>query len=182
MNSIAKEKKPIFLTGFSGSGKSSIGQSLAFKLNRNFFDLDKEVELLSGKVISKLIEEDGESFFRDLESQIINSLSLTTNSIIALGGGSLIRKSNVDLIKRVGYLIYLHSDINNIINNLRVDNQVRPLIRDLNKDEIEKLFEQRKEGYLKADLCFYIKDQTVREAADNLSQRLMTWQKKQNLI
>lgn len=168
-----REKAPIYLTGFSGTGKSTLGQAIAFQMNRSFFDLDKEIELLSGLTVARFIQEKGESAFRDFEEQILFSLSMTESSVIALGGGAIIRPNSLAKIKRLGCLIYLSSSIERIKNNLSNQKIDRPLIK--RTDDIELLFKEREPNYLKADIILEMTSQSIKEASDQLIERYSAW-------
>ncbi len=169
---------PIYLTGFSGTGKSTTGQALAFGLNRKFFDLDKEIELLSGLTIAQYIEKYGESKFRDFESQILISLTHTESSVIALGGGALMRESNLERVKSSGCLVYLSSTLDRIKQNLVRQSIERPMvIRPLIKstDELELLFNAREPSYLKAHIILKLEAQSVKEISDQIVERHAAW-------
>ena len=79
----------ITLCGMMGSGKSSIGRILANKLNYNFIDIDKIIEIEAKKTIKKIFEEDGEDYFRDLEEKITINILELKETIVALGGGAI---------------------------------------------------------------------------------------------
>src|SRR5210317_861691 len=85
-------KLNISLCGMMGSGKSSIGKILANKLDYNFIDTDKMIEIKAGKTIKKIFEEDGEEYFRDLEDKITINILERKETIISLGGGTIINK------------------------------------------------------------------------------------------
>ena len=90
----------ITLCGMMGSGKSAVGKILANKLNYNFIDVDKMIEIDAGKTIKKIFEEDGEQYFRDLEEKkTINILELK-ETIVSLGGGAIINKNIRGSIKK----------------------------------------------------------------------------------
>jgi shikimate kinase len=172
---VPKESVPIFLTGFSGTGKSTIGQALAFQLGRRFFDLDQEIELLSGKTIAGYIETFGEEKFRDLEEQILRPLCLTQKSVIALGGGALLRERNLRLIKASGCLIYLSSSLERLSENLKGKTHNRPLLKSGFLEDIAELFETREANYLRSDIIVELEDQSVREAANEIGEQYQQW-------
>lgn len=89
------------------SGKSTIGPILANTIGWNFIDLDKEIESRENKKISLMFEQDGEEYFRKIETEVLRELSINKKTIIALGGGTLISAANRKIIKKSGKLISL---------------------------------------------------------------------------
>lgn len=149
----------IYLTGFMGSGKSTIGPILANTLGWNFFDLDTEIEKKEGNSISRIFEEKGEDYFRRLESEMLSELSSKENSIIALGGGAITFEANLEVLKKTGKTIYLRISPESAYYRLR-HKRDRPVLMkngnmNLGKDEfinkISLLINERKEFYEKAD-------------------------------
>lgn len=177
---VKRENAPIILTGFSGAGKSTIGQSLAFKLKRKFFDLDKEIELLSGMNVENFFETRGEAEFRRLESQILNSLLMTERSVIALGGGALLDTKNVTKVLEHGFLIYLKKDLNLCLKNIE-KSQVRPLLLNLKEEQVVEIFEERKSGYEKAHLQVSLGNETPIESVDKILEGYKSWRRDSTL-
>lgn len=101
------ETRNIVLTGMPGSGKSTTGALLAGKLARPFYNLDAEAVRRAGMPIAEIFRTRGEPFFRDLESEIIREFSAGSGKVIATGGGSVLRKENVDALKRNGIVVFL---------------------------------------------------------------------------
>ena len=145
-------KLNISLCGMMGSGKSSIGKILANKLDYNFIDIDKMIEINAKKTIKKIFEEDGEEYFRDLEEKITINILKNKNTIVSLGGGAIINKKIRDSIKKNSYNIYLNVDVDILTKRLR-NSKNRPLIYNKNlKKELINLISIREKFYLKADL------------------------------
>ena len=114
------KKKNICIMGLMGSGKSIIGKELSKYLNLKFYDTDKEIELKTKKKISTIFDEDGESYFRDIEENICIELLDKKNCIISLGGGSIINKKIRKKIKLNSYSIYLQVKLNNLLMRLEL--------------------------------------------------------------
>ena len=145
-------KLNISLCGMMGSGKSAIGKILANKLDYNFIDVDKMIEIDAKKTIKKIFEEDGEEYFRDLEEKLTINILRHKKTIISLGGGAIINKKIRNSIKKNSYNIYLNVDIDILIKRLQ-NSKTRPLIYKKNlKKELINLINIREKFYRKADL------------------------------
>ena len=142
----------IALCGMMGSGKSAIGKILANKLDYNFIDVDKMIEIDAKKTIKKIFEEDGEEYFRDLEEKITINILRQKKTIVSLGGGAIINKKIRNSIKKNSYNIYLNVDLDILIKRLK-NSKTRPLIYKKNlKKELINLINIREKFYREADL------------------------------
>ena len=138
----------IFLTGFSGSGKTTIGKKLAEKLNRNFVDIDKIIENQNNKTVAEIFEINGEKYFRSQESLILEKICKEKNQIISLGGGAIQNpKNQVKTSSSEGFVVYIFSDLETSLS--RIDINSRPILSERNSNEIKQLFEKRKSKYFK---------------------------------
>ena len=145
-------KLNISLCGMMGSGKSVIGKTLANKLNYNFIDVDKMIEIDAKKTIKTIFEEDGEEYFRQLEEKITINILENKETVISLGGGAIVNQSIRNSIKKNSYNIYLNVDVDILIYRLQ-NSKTRPLIYKKNlKKELNNLISIREKFYLKADL------------------------------
>ncbi|MBO5408092.1 MAG: shikimate dehydrogenase [Clostridia bacterium] len=108
-HSVLSKKENIVLTGMPGSGKSTVGKLLNID-GFTFVDTDAEIEKRCGTSIKELILEKGESYFRDLETQVIREVSSQNGCIISTGGGAILRKENVNCLKRNGKLYFIDAD------------------------------------------------------------------------
>lgn len=135
--------KPIYLLGFMGSGKTSIGKKLANKLNLDFFDLDQFIETKSQKTITELFTEKGEKAFRTIENENLVELSSKKDCVISLGGGTPCFGINMEIIKHTGTSIYLKLEEAILVGRLRLKRAKRPLIANLNDEEISILVHKR---------------------------------------
>ncbi len=117
-------KTNIVLIGLMGCGKTTIGRKLSHLLNTSFIDVDDDIEQHYGSI--KNLFEKGEEYFRDLESQRVESLSMRENTVIATGGGVVLRPSNMDALKKNGIVFYLKRSLDEIIETLDPSN--RPLL------------------------------------------------------
>lgn len=134
----------IFLIGMPGSGKSTIGKRLAEKLRMPFIDLDTEIEKREGKPVKDIFTENGEAYFRELESETLNDFALSGQTfVMATGGGAPCFHGGIDIINAHGISIFLDVPIEEIIS--RIENQKdRPLLLSTSKVELtEKLITTR---------------------------------------
>lgn len=160
-----------------GAGKSSVGKILAEKLGRDFYDTDKLVEESTGKSISKIFESEGEDYFRDQEEEIIKKITAELNkAVVALGGGTILRPNNWELITRSGVIVYLQWKFNSLLNRLANDDS-RPLAAKIPREpyqtEFLKLFELRKPIYAQADFIIDCSDDlTETQVADEIVNEL----------
>ena len=101
------EKQNVVLVGMPGCGKSTVGNVLAQQLHRDFIDTDEEIVRRDGRAISDIINTDGEATFRQLESEIIRTCSARQGCVIATGGGAILNRENVDLLRENGRIYFL---------------------------------------------------------------------------
>jgi shikimate kinase len=104
----------IVLIGFRGAGKTALAKILSEKLNMQLFSIDKMIEEKEGKRIREIVAEKGWQYFRELESQIIEQLADVDNSIIDTGGGVVENPTNIDNLKKNGYIIYVQASLKDI--------------------------------------------------------------------
>lgn len=143
----------IFLTGMPGSGKSTCGKLLAEQLNFPFFDLDVEIETREGKTITSIFEQDGETYFRQVESDVLKSTVEDNEKIIlSTGGGTPCFMDNLEFMKRNGNMIFLDIPLETLVERLK-EKDDRPLLKTEKelKDRLEELYDKRIAVYRKAD-------------------------------
>ena len=148
-----KIKKNIYLVGFMAAGKSTVGEIVAEKLHRNFYDTDEIVESRAGQTVTQVFKVRGEAGFRDLESEAIKSVANEGDAVIALGGGALLRPANRRIIRASGISIYLRWEIGSLLDRL-MNGKGRPLVDNQpqgTRENILKLYESRVGLYNRAD-------------------------------
>jgi shikimate kinase len=159
--------KAIFLTGFMGAGKTSVGRQLAERLAIPVVDTDQLIEQKIGKSINEIFAEEGEAAFRKYEREILKTLQLE-NVIITTGGGMVIQKENRDLMKENGVVIYLHCEPEEILRRLASD-ETRPLLKQQNKQEqIKRLWAERLPYYQEAHFLINTTNKTITEIVDDI--------------
>jgi shikimate kinase len=165
--------KNICLTGFMGSGKSTVGKILADKLGFTFIDLDRVIELTEGKKIKDIFRFRGEKYFRDLETKVTGKIYKNKNCVFACGGGIVKRKNNMDIIKSNSVNIYLNISTSNAIDRLK-NVKDRPLIEVENRnDTIAKMIKKRDKLYRKyADIIINNSQKEPLQAANEIITRL----------
>ena len=108
-------KENLVLIGMPGSGKTTVGTQLAEAMGRPFLDTDVLIGETYGKAPAQIITEQGEQAFRDMESQIIRDVSAHTGCVIATGGGAVLRRENIDLLRRNGRIIFLDRPVSQLL-------------------------------------------------------------------
>ncbi len=167
----------IALIGYRGTGKSTVAQQLALRLAWDWVDADVEVELRAGKSIAAIFADDGEEAFRDLESAAVAEVCERRRTVIALGGGAVLRPANRDAIGRCGAVAWLTASIDAIVRRQAEDPlhvQRRPnLTKTGGRTEVEQLLTQREPFYRAcATLEVDTDDKTPAEVADEIVARL----------
>ena len=145
-------KKNICLIGLMGAGKSVIGKLLAKELRMRYYDSDKLIEKKLNKSINQIFSDHGESYFRNIEEDIVLSLLDKKNCVISLGGGSILSDLTRKAIFINSFSIYLNVDIEILYERLKKSKK-RPLINNKNiKEKLIHLAQDRNKYYRKANL------------------------------
>ena len=172
MTSSYRPLLPIALVGFMGAGKSTLGRRLASTLQLPFWDLDEEVERGSGKTIPELFRGDGEESFRRLESDLLEVLLQKGPAVIALGGGVLGRRENLEAVLRHSHLIYLRLPWPRLSAELDRLRGGRPMLQERSPLEVRELFEQREPFYLQAHLTVDIRHDSIEADLERIANAL----------
>lgn len=137
----------LVLTGFMGTGKTSVGQEVARRMGREFVDMDEVIARRAGKSIPAIFAEDGEAAFRQIEAELCRELAQRSGLVIATGGGALVPQENRHRMEESGLVICLRCSPEEILRRLeRADD--RPLLNVADRrEEVERLLEQRREAY-----------------------------------
>jgi len=139
----------LILTGFMGTGKTSVGREVAKRLDRPFVDMDTEIEARAGKSILRIFAEDGEAAFRQMEAALGEALSQQTGLVIATGGGVLVDPSTRARMMTSGPVVCLTCDPSEILRRTSLaSNPTRPLLAVADPQaEIGRLLATRHEAY-----------------------------------
>ena len=144
-------KTNIALIGFMGTGKTTVGQLLAKKLDREFIELDSLIEQKAGKTIPEIFQQDGEIAFRELEIEATEEVAKREKAVIACGGGIVLNKINIDRLKQRARIVYLTASPRVILKRVASEAGQRPLLEADNPAlTINELLKFRKPFYERA--------------------------------
>ncbi len=146
----------IYLIGYMGSGKSTVGKGLAKNLGLIFIDMDDFIEQRNMRTIPKIFAEDGEDGFRKIERKALLELSEFENVVIGTGGGAPCFFDNMEIIKKSGKSVYLKGTPRILAERLKNSKVERPLIKGKNEEElitfIDETLAKREKWYKQADV------------------------------
>jgi shikimate kinase len=169
---------PIFLVGMMGAGKTTIGKGLARALQRNFLDLDHELEARCGVRIPVIFEIEGESGFRKRERQVLNECTVRAGIVLATGGGAVLASENREALKGRGIVVYLRATVEELFRRTSRDRN-RPLLATADpKATLRNLLEMREPLYKEvADLIMDTGTVSVSVLVGQLIEQLKTIEK-----
>ena len=159
------KKERVFLVGFMGAGKSTVGRLLATRLGCDFIDLDEEIEESEARSIRELFESEGEEYFRNLEMMALTSLRERSGCVVALGGGAFVNQSNRETIHELGVSVFLDCPLKIIMARCSLDT-TRPLFK--SREHIKELYDFRLPFYHKSDLCINVENLTPEEISNSI--------------
>ena len=133
----------IFLIGFMGCGKSTLGKKLALKLGYTFVDIDKEIERMVNMSITEYFQKHGEDAFRELESSALKTINLPENTVVATGGGAPCFFDNLQWMNENGTTIYLSLSPKALAKRLESDTEQRPVLQNLKGEKLEQFIAER---------------------------------------
>lgn len=165
------KKNNIVLIGFMGSGKTTVGLRLSYRMRRAIEDTDKLIERRMGKSISEVFAREGETFFRLQETALLQDLIEKRNhQIISVGGGTPVREENRELLKKLGTVVYFRAKPETIYERVKADTS-RPLLQC--EDPLQKirdLLQQRKEAYEScADIIIDVDELSMDEVVEQVA-------------
>ncbi|MCD6309400.1 MAG: shikimate kinase [Candidatus Eremiobacteraeota bacterium] len=171
-------KKNIYLAGFMGTGKSTVGKELARLLGRKFIDMDSVLEKRLGMKIPEIFEKHGEDYFRKEEKKLAMELAGTHNKVIATGGGSILDLEVREAFRSSGLIIGLEAQENELVNRLSRTGK-RPLVKDRKTipRRVKELLEEREPVYKQITIRVNTTNLTPKEAASKIVDLLKTRQR-----
>lgn len=163
----------MFLVGFMGAGKSSVGVALARMLGWPFEDLDQRIEARTKRSIEQIFRDSGEAEFRRLEHAALQELLSggIGRRVVALGGGAFIQPENAALLGQDGLrTVFLDAPVDELYRRSNQEGVQRPLRQD--KAQFERLYHARRPQYLKAGLHIATAEKTIEAVAERIVQEL----------
>ena len=166
-------KEHVFMIGFMGVGKTTTSRKLSRRLKAEDIDTDQMIVEKEGKAISAIFEEDGEEYFRSVETGIIDTLKERTPCVVSCGGGMVMRDVNVAKMKEIGKIVLLTATPETIYSHVK-DSTNRPLLNgNMNIPYITQLMEAREPKYkVAADIVIETDGCTPDEVADKIIKAL----------
>ena len=149
----------VYLVGFMGSGKSTVGRRLAARLSAPFVDLDEAFEAMAGETIRATFETRGEAWFRAREAELLRGTADLPAAVVALGGGTFVFPENAAFVRKHGIAVFLDVPFEDLAARLQGKSADRPLFRSM--DEARHLFEARRPFYKMADLTIPVGGETT---------------------
>jgi shikimate kinase len=164
----------VVLIGYRGTGKSSVGKTLATRLGHALLSTDDEVVRIAGQTIPEIVEQYGWEKFRDLESQVCQKLDGRKGLVVDTGGGIILKPQNVAVLKRIGTIFWLTASVEAIAKRIGGDTQRPSLTGDKSfVDEIQEVLRERLPKYQSAaDHVIETEGKSLRQVADEILARL----------
>lgn len=163
----------VFLTGYMGAGKSTIGRKLAITMGYRFIDTDKALERQFKCKMSDIFKDIGEAGFRQAEERLIERMTAKSNYIVSTGGGTLTRMETFFTAQRAGLLIYLRAPVEVLYERTIFSQKDRPLLNAPDADQLfKKRFKIREPYYVRADYTVDTHERHSDEVVKDIKQWL----------
>jgi shikimate kinase len=157
----------VFLTGFMGTGKTTIGRQLAQRLGKGFVDTDQRVEQLEGRSVADIFAAAGEAYFRELERRVVAE-AVKMDAVVATGGGAIVDAANFERMHAAGPIICLTADVAVILQRT-ADDTSRPLLgAQERRKRIEDLLRTRSAAYARADVTIDTSTRSIDDILDDI--------------
>lgn len=160
-----KRTPGIYLVGFMGCGKSTVGRALAEELGWSFADLDEDIERRENTTIARIFDSRGEPAFREIETALLRERVRAVQGgrpqVISLGGGAFISEDNIELVTNNGVAVWLDCEFSHVERRIAGETH-RPLARD--PAQLRSLFDSRRDTYARADFRVEVVDDDTRAA------------------
>lgn len=165
----------LFLIGPMGAGKTSVGRSLAKRLNLDFYDSDEEIERKTGASLSWIFDLEGMAGFRQRELRVIDELSQMQNIVLSTGGGCVETPEVRDVLRHRGAVIYMEVSLDTQLKRLQHDKR-RPLLQGENPQQVLVQIWEKREPYYEeiSDFTVMTDNRSVRDVCDEV----LAWLKK----
>jgi shikimate kinase len=162
----------VFLVGFMGAGKTSVGEALAARLGWRFIDLDGQIEGRQQRKISDIFRDSGENEFRRLESVELQQVLAEVErkaAVVALGGGTFVYPANSHSLRNCGYTVFLDASVEQLWQRAQAQG-ARPLA--VSENHFRQLYAARRSRYMEADCCVQTGGRSVAEVVAEIAARL----------
>lgn len=169
--------KRLFLIGYMGAGKTTLGRELAKVMNLEFIDLDHYIQARYLKTVNQIFEEKGEAGFRQIERSLLHEICEIEDAIISTGGGTPCFFDNMEYMNSKGRTVYLKGTPEALAKRLNTSKEKRPLIRGKNEEElyefIKESLDKRDPFYLQAQIVFDTSELITRDEVGKFVERLI---------
>ncbi len=166
----------IFLIGYMGAGKTTVGKSLARRMNLSYIDTDHFIENRYRKKISDIFASEGEECFRDIEHRVLLEVSEFENVVVSTGGGLPCFNDNMTVMNEAGITVYLEVSVEELAARLEEGKNVRPVLKNRSGkdliDFIEKNLDLRKSFYEQAKIRFNVEQMYTNDDVEVLAKDL----------
>ena len=170
--------KRIFLIGYMGAGKTTVGKVLSRQLGLSFVDLDHYIEGRYHKTVGQLFAEKGEEAFREIERRMLREVAAFENVLISTGGGTPCFFDNMEFMNGTGQTVYLKVSVWELAKRLELCKSTRPVLKGRAGDELKNFIaeslEKREPFYLKAEIVFDVEEMLTDQDVHKISQELVT--------
>ncbi|MDH6535199.1 shikimate kinase [Parabacteroides sp. PM5-20] len=174
-----KTMKRIFLIGYMGAGKTTVGKELAKQTGLTFIDLDGYIEARFHKTVGQLFQEKGEVVFREIEQKMLQEVAAFEDVLVSTGGGAPCYFDNMEYMNACGKTIYLKVSVEELSKRLEVGKQVRPVLKGRVGEELKLFIEeslQKREGFYKqAHLIFDAELMLTEKDIQSITHELSQW-------
>jgi len=168
---VVRDVRPLFLVGFMGAGKSTVGPILAARLGRPFIDLDDVIEDETGRTVAQLFDEVGEDGFREAERHALSAVAKEPSMIVACGGGIVVNADSRALLSASGDVVYLTVSADEALSRVHDQLESRPLLQGADPAGAASLLGLRERLYEQvADLTVGTVGHTPAEVADRIAE------------
>lgn len=168
--------KRIFLIGYMGAGKTTVGKVLSRQLGLSFIDLDHYIEARFHKTVGQLFAEKGEEAFRDIERRMLREVAMFEDVLVSTGGGAPCFFDNMEFMNGVGQTVYLKVSVGELANRLELCKTTRPVLKGRTGDElrafISESLEKREPFYKKATIVFDAEEMMTDQDVSNIAKVL----------
>lgn len=170
------KQQNLVLIGFMGSGKTSVGLKLSYRLRMPVEDTDKLIERRERCSVSDIFQNKGEAYFRQLETELLMELTKVKSvKIYSVGGGTPVRPENRELLRKLGMVVYLRLRPETVYERLKGDTS-RPLLQCENPlEKIRELMQDRKTAYEEsADMILDVDGMTLEQIQDSIMMKIVS--------